>query len=361
MLMDKQNQFNEINRREAGFAALVIAIVLVSVLSLITVGFAELMRTEQRNALDKQLSSQAYYAAESGINDAIKAINAGYDVAKNDCGNGSLDTSTPTLTNAARYLSNNKVGNDETGASYSCLLINPSPSQLVYSPDTFTPTVSEFTARNSSGDAVTIGSITFSWTDEHGGVNPTNDDCSAHKFGPAGSGAGQWDYTGLLRVQLVPLNNLDRDSLMKNSLTAFMCPTTRSSVRSVSYAAGIGQSGGALIEGGCNTTSCSASINGLGGAGLTDQTTYLLIIRSIYKKVTVSVTAQDTSSAAVKLTGAQTVIDSTGKARDVLRRLQVRVPKQNQFYLPGGTGGGTLCKQVNAYPEPMTTTNTCQP
>src|SRR5882724_3022558 len=59
---------------EAGFAALIIGIILVLILGLLTIGFAQLVRHEQSSALDKQLSSQAYYAAESGVNDAYHAI-----------------------------------------------------------------------------------------------------------------------------------------------------------------------------------------------------------------------------------------------------------------------------------------------
>ena len=71
MLMKACNHHDQPDQR--GFAAIVVALVLILVLSLLTIGFAELMRHEQRSALDKQLSSQAYYAAESGVNDAVSA------------------------------------------------------------------------------------------------------------------------------------------------------------------------------------------------------------------------------------------------------------------------------------------------
>src|SRR5487761_1517319 len=60
---------SNIRQSQQGFASIVIAIVLVTVLALITTGFAQLSRREQQTALDKTLTNQAYYAAESGIND----------------------------------------------------------------------------------------------------------------------------------------------------------------------------------------------------------------------------------------------------------------------------------------------------
>src|ERR1039458_10050844 len=83
MLM--QARLTKIKDDQSGFASIVIASVIILVLSLITVGFAQLMQREQRSALDRQLSSQAYYAAESGINDAVSAINSGFNVAKSTC------------------------------------------------------------------------------------------------------------------------------------------------------------------------------------------------------------------------------------------------------------------------------------
>ena len=63
---------------EEGFASIVIALILIIVLSLLTIGFAQLARREQQTALSKQLANQAQYAAESGINDAY------YDLSHND-------------------------------------------------------------------------------------------------------------------------------------------------------------------------------------------------------------------------------------------------------------------------------------
>jgi hypothetical protein len=49
-------------------------------------------------------------------------------------------------------------------------------------------------------------------------------------------------------------------------------------------------------------------------------------VSSIYEDVSLQINGKDTAGTQVGLIGSQVVIDSTGKARDVLRRIQVRVP-----------------------------------
>ena len=59
---------------QKGMAAILITLIMMIVISLIVLGFAQITRHDQQQALDKQLSTEAFYAAESGINDAINAI-----------------------------------------------------------------------------------------------------------------------------------------------------------------------------------------------------------------------------------------------------------------------------------------------
>jgi hypothetical protein len=56
----------------------------------------------------------------------------------------------------------------------------------------------------------------------------------------------------------------------------------------------------------------------------------------------------------LNLKGAQTLVDSTGKAQDVLRRIQVRIPTNNGYDIPDGTHAD-ICKQYDL--EPASTTS----
>jgi Tfp pilus assembly protein PilX len=330
------------NVNESGFAAIVIAIVLVLVLSLLTVGFAQLMRHEQRQALDKQLSSQAYYAAESGLNDATKAINAGYTAAKTDCDITGVNAAMP----GANNLLKRQVGTS-TAASYTCLLINPNPPSAEYSKiDTEQAKVVELTGSDSSGNPQVVSTISISWEDSNGGSTFAS---NCNTLTPAPS----WPTTGILRVQLIPLNNLSRDGLRDNSLTGYLCPDG-SAPTNVDYPPNHGiNTDGVIVHGNCAAVRilhCTSQITGLGGLG---QATYLLAMRSIYNPTRVSIKLYGGNGAInpgneLNVSGAQTLVDSTGKAQDVLRRIQVRIPSHNNFFFPDSTQAN-ICKQLDVY------------
>src|ERR1700761_8288581 len=65
-------QVKRIRRDEQGMVSILVTMIMVIVISLIVIGFAEVSRRNQREALDNQLSTQAYYAAESGVNAAVQ-------------------------------------------------------------------------------------------------------------------------------------------------------------------------------------------------------------------------------------------------------------------------------------------------
>ena len=107
-----------IRRDESGLAAITVTLIILGIVTLITVGFATLMRREQRQALDRQLSTQAFYAAESGVNLARKAIDADLAVSE-----------TPeTYSNCSDSpIVNYDLGNN---ASVSCVLADLTPTEL---------------------------------------------------------------------------------------------------------------------------------------------------------------------------------------------------------------------------------------
>ena len=75
MLMQKSSpKFDFQKLRERGVVSIMVSIVLMAVMTLIVLGFSEIARRDQRQTLDRQLSNQAFYAAEIGVNDAQQAI-----------------------------------------------------------------------------------------------------------------------------------------------------------------------------------------------------------------------------------------------------------------------------------------------
>src|SRR5580704_6402782 len=115
------------NKHEAGIVSIMVTMVMLIVISLIVLGFAEISRTEQRNTTDAQLSVSAYYGAESGINDALAVISAYYPPGqqipvKPDC---NVDNN---LADPYHWL--NGIVNNNDKVSYTCLTVNPTPITL---------------------------------------------------------------------------------------------------------------------------------------------------------------------------------------------------------------------------------------
>ena len=355
MLMITRNRRKQVDQQ--GFAALVIAFTLVTVLSLLTLGFSQLIRNESKQALNRQLSSQAYYAAEAGVNDAVEAINHGYPGNKTVCG-AETNLSLP----GAKYLTNTNVDTTSSGTpsptrtQWTCVLINSLPTSIDYgSIDTVNPTVFTASAVDGSGSPVPITSITVAWQDTT--ATNTNFKTTAGAVNDAFPVAGSWSAPGVLRLGFTPLSVLSRDALAANTYTAFLYPRagTPSSVITSNYTNDQTQTG-QILDGDCNTANsatydryCAVRIS-LGAPGIAAGTQLFFNLRSIYSKTNAHITVND---GAARLVGAQTIVDSTGKSQDVLKRIQVRVPINARYAYPGFSLDSIdgICKQLSVYPN----------
>ena len=300
------------NAKEAGMVAILVTMILMIVISLIVLGFAQISRRNQRQALDRQLSTQAFYAAETGVNDAANliksAVQAGTAVAaKPDCtSTGGGFYAAPAITPVIDAA--NKV-------EYTCLMVNPSPTTLVYSDVGTTSTVVPLIA--TSG---TISSITLNWQSKDDSSTPAAACPNTTTSLRATSAWGACGY-GMLRFDLVPTTGvLSHGGLMNATMTSFVMPLRPGSsgtANPIGYSTGGANNRLGVV---CTNTNCSLTVNGL------SQSQYYMRISSLYKDVSLQISATGPAGGAVSLSGAQAVVDSTGKAQDVLRRIQVRVP-----------------------------------
>lgn len=351
---------------------MVVASILVIVLSLLTVGFAEMMRHSQQQELNNHLANQAYFAAESGINDAIRALNNGFNFRKTDCGvtkPGDAYSSAP----GSKYLYDNHVSDpsdDSTASSiWSCLLIDPWPSSLQYdSIDTTTPKSFIFVPVGTNGGTNPFKKLTLnvSWQDTdgsntnfRGNTAPTSGDFPT---------AANWNSVGMLKFTITPLSDMTPDGLIKNAYTVYLYPNQSASSGPASATYKPDDKGntvdtdktGNIINGNCNLSNtphyCSATIDGLPDTG---EAGYLVSMRSIYSPTSVYIKGIETYSNGsvngVNFSGAQSLIDSTGKVLNQLKRISVRVPNRPDYPYPGfsAEAAGSICKKLDARPGSM--------
>lgn len=387
--MNKTAHKPDVYRDQGGMVSIMVVSVLIILLSLVTIGFSRLMNRETRQATDRQLGLQSYYAAESGVNDAIKYLD-GVKAA-----NGAIvksDSITQCKDGPAKGLNPNLSGevaaNPNPNAQYSCVLIDTEPFSLAYN-------IKAGQSKVFSFDQERLTSLLVSWQNSR--------ESKADNYRPTGSKdfpanaqwrnvAGQPGATGALKISIYPImltpgsnsrnNNLtpadwldDRALTAKYSRTFFLypdkappSPPQRDNLTPVDYF----ENNGAIITGLCHDTHdtiqetkfpgpptnkvhhCNAILNclpdayhGPDGTQSLDPTPpftpplaclghgpgieyraqhYIVKITSLYAETDVQLwSAQSINLIPVSLRGAQAVIDSTGKGNDVLRRVNARV------------------------------------
>jgi len=294
---------------QQGLVAIIISMLLMIILSLIVLGFATNTRREQRQSLDRQLNARAYYAAESGINDAREYI-------KEELAIRPDVPLTPftECTGAGPSSFTFKPREIEPGLSYPCLLINPTPPSIEYG--SILPSGSVAFPVISATPGPVINELTISWQHNDKSLRDYAG-CSAPASFPALAGWPPSCTAGMLRIDLAPAGNADRDFLIDNTKSFILNPVN---------GIGITTSGmptyGQVIPVNCakdltaaTPKDCNFKVSGLAASG------YYMRVRPIYRPISLYVTGQAGSS----FKGAQAIVDSTGKASDVLKRLQVRL------------------------------------
>lgn len=314
---------------EKGMVSFMVTLIMLMVITLIVVGFSEVSRRNQREALDRQLSSQAFYAAESGVN-VTKATIANYVNqfgfatmnAKTSCGNGTNSTEYDPAAAGGVGAAISPLSTTNQ-VEYTCVLVNPNPKNLLYDVTTSGSAIAPIATTGS------LQTLTFQWNKQPGAVD-TNCSGADPDALPASS-----DWTcgfGVLRVDLMAANvgaSLNNAALDAKTVTLFMTPlgghsgavtvpnyTTKAYIASATN---------------CNASSCKVTITLPG-----DSPSYYARITSMYRDAP-SVTVSGTTAAGAALfNGSQAIVDVTGKAQDELRRVQVRVQ------LTGTAGSSTV-------------------
>lgn len=320
-------RINKTGMDQKGFASIVIALILVTLLSLMTVAFSQLSRREQKSSLDKQLATQAYYAAETGINDVEQKITNRY--AKGD--------DLPFMATVEALLPDNCLTSAQMGAygltqtidayrgiSYSCIIVDVRPPDLRFA--NAEPENEKSTTFSVSG---TLTSLRINW----GSHSPQGKVLrSAKGFTPKSS----WNSPAVLEVLLTPVGDGSRQGLIDRTFVTYMYPVDtswnptdpefRGSRGTVSYVNNSDAGQAKLSIGDCNMTreyACFVEITGIPDSA----NGYLVRMIPHYDRSKIKIDeAENLSGVKLEFTKGQAKIDVTGRARDVLKRVQVRAP-----------------------------------
>ncbi len=384
------------------------------ILTIVTTGFLHIITRNQRQANDAQASLQAFYAAETGIEDAKRAIN----LRQRDIVNGTkyvkFDASANINTNPEGSNTNCEPAQTQTGTpvaadlpanvnrldgngnvEYTCQLIDVHPDTLNYDIRAFEQRVANLQVSSGS-----FSSIKVTW-------EPLREDTTAHTMvnnAPADYAqlqpvTGWGTLMAMLKLQLTTVKKpsgagLTRDQFQRNERTYFVSPvdggTGSINVTYCSFDSSDACGADTAYNTGVQPGKCSS----VGGRILCEVTFKLqqpvavgtttvggtvaqdidanfiskLQITSLYQGAHVEVQLLD-GAAVQETANAQALIDVTGRSGNVFRRLRVHYPLSNDsFPFPtfGVQSAEDICKLLDVRPSNPATpatggviTNTC--
>jgi hypothetical protein len=217
---------------------------------------------------------------------------------------------------------NGSLGTAQENIGYTCVLVNPTPPTLQTDIGTTSKIIPISAASN-------IKAINLMWSTKKATGTPVNSCPTSVKL-PTVAAWGNCGV-GVLRVDLVPTDNsapTNAATLAKETMTFFvvpMAPGSGGAINTIVYPGANASTANLdnIVGVDCKNASpnCTIKVN---TSGVSHQA-YDLRVSSEYEDSTLQITANG-AAGTLPLSGAQVIIDSTGKAQDVVRRIQVYVP-----------------------------------
>ena len=323
---------------EPGFVSIFSVLIIMAILTLVMVGFSQIVRRAATTNLNDQLSTQAFYAAESGVNAVVSYLKS--------AGPGAVDKAEckGPIGNGTFFKYNDLDPSVNIG--YSCVLFNTATRDINLSSvpviGTAAPKMVPLES-NSAGNPIRSFDITLATTSDTRNV-PT---MSADAFEPQSSRATA-DVLGTLRLDLVPTDgSLDRAALAAGTYSFFVDfrnngpPVGATTVRR-------GVNSGELVRAKCRPSDakCTATIN-LESPGQK----YMMRFQAVYQPVKVVVDNITGSTGPVVLSNGQKIVDVTGQSNSVFRRIQVRLQSESNLSSAFSIeSADTICKKLQVAP-----------
>ncbi len=323
----RQNRYVKTLNQD-GFVSVIVAMIIMLILTLMSAGFMQIVQREKRQALDYQLSRQATYAAESGINEVIQAINEGRvgftNPSKTNCSTAGLGTDGNGMLDDG-----GSVGDTSNDTAYTCVNYDTAPGDLHYTLRDGRSKFSELTP--TSGNP--LYSFTFTWG---------NSDASNNILGslPACGSLSQLELPPsrnqtppVLKVDLTKINSgpnpYVRTNLINDTDYFYFMPCDGGSSPTVSYdPSAFPPTRGKVVSVGCSGASsepCKVTIDGLNVSNK-----FFVRVRPIYAGASLAITGKEQIPPGIptdtKFANTQISVDVTARSNDIVRRLKASVP-----------------------------------
>lgn len=341
-------------QNQQGIVSLIVTLILIMIMTVIVISFGNFSRREQVETFEQQLSTEAFYAAESGVNTAINEIKNANSiddilrVPKEDCQTNPAPAPGP----GASYP-NFEYNLEPTGTvAISCLLVDPAPYSLeISSAGVQEPYVFPLEREDGSD----LNQVSIFWHDK---------EAAPHSFtGCSGSDELPQSWygnctAGMLKIDLVPVDGSFSFNELATRQKTFYVKPRQGGGGVMSFN---GTTTGEIVTGRCTNGALSAQdpkhcrlrINGL------NEQKFYIRVTPLYLSASITMCSNQcagNSGQTYRLIGAQAKIDSTGRASGVLRRIQVHVDisgLNDNAYTPNAIESRQdICKQFSIDLEP---------
>lgn len=370
---------SRLRANQDGLASIIIVTVIITLLAIIAAGFAQVMDKEYHQAVDRELASQAGYAAESAMNDARNyVVLKGGNV---DTGGQCLDLSQSPF-NQPPFLPNGSL------SAFYANPANPSAqdNQIKYTCVIISTHVPDITATIPKGQSkiikvvpdggATISNMYLSWNNTPGHADGSLGNLPNANLGANCGGICHGDLpqessvsgkTGMLRATIFPaINGANTDTAAtNNSMTTFLYPNFSGSMLGMQYSSFA--NGRASYEGtqpgNCSTTYGNPSTSPLPykldahdcNIKITSVPStapflgfYYVRLTALYQDLSVTLQVSDAANNNIKIVNSQADIDVTGEGNNTLKRLRARMSLNPDYPLPNYTlqSMDAICKRL---------------
>ena len=377
------------NARQSGAVSLFAVIFGAMLLTIVTIGFIKLMIMDQRQSSNNDLSQSSYDAALAGVEDAKRVVRAAQTGNIQAAGvlNGPINCNMVAASGVVGGSSSGetiiKTGTDagkKFDQAYTCVKITMKSQDFIYKS---IEEKSQIVPLRATGSFNKISIEWYRRDDESNlnGANAANTEISTSGDLPT---KNNWNANSpqLMRVQLInPGATFNLAALDSTGVTSFLRPNVlRSDV--------VGQNGTAVSgkisdhpratdgnehNNGTSVISCSKTFKFSGEysckavidvdeipAG--SETAFLRLL-PIYKGGSVKISLQKTDGTIVNFDGVQPIVDSTGRASDLFRRVEARLQIGDDFAYPNNAVElkNSLCKDFSVSGGGSATAGRCKP
>jgi type II secretory pathway pseudopilin PulG len=354
---------------QSGMASIMFAMLMIIIVTLLSIGFAVLVRNDQRQTLDKTLSNQASYAAESAINLKLSALRLHRGMPPGD---PNAEENLTECDHDTNLVNGPPLFSNMPDVKITCLTWSAIPTKLAYNAVGTTPAVAVLKPAN-AGD--TIRSILITW--KPAATGPSVD----IPMSPLDTNNLNLAIYPSLRIAAI------KDNALQDTSVIFANPNTDDSdfvniiASANSNMPAVASRGADIKNAQCSNTLlrletanlCAMWITNLPGGSWDNTTGGRLSISSLGKNSDINVYAFGSdikvkyfagsgNSVAIPIKDAQFMIDVTAKSQDVIKRIVSNTSIESTTWRPGFVAlADTLCKNYRVTGSTGSTGNNIAP